>query len=137
MNKSDTKILGKKRVMKEIDKIFLDKLIPDFTKNCIINIDEEDLLKFRKGAKAIYYNEYYADDKYRAVRISERIKCDLAKYGNDNKAALYITGDPEMDELTEILDGLHGKTSEIIWGSCNNNDLGIDALKAALLFYVL
>lgn len=122
---------------KEVDKLFLDKLIPNFTKDCIVNIGKEDLLRLGKGAKEIYYSEYIANDKCRAFRIRERIKCNIAEFGSDNKAALYITGDPTMDELAEILDGLNVKVKEIIWGSCNKSDVGVDVIKVAMLFYVL
>ncbi len=121
--------------MKKIDKELLEDIQSVFTQGGGIIIDKSDLQKLEKKAKEIYYSEYTADDEFRSVRISERIKCDLEKYSNNNKAALYFQGDPIMDELSEILDGLHGKTNEIIWGSCSELDLEGSELKVTLLFY--
>ena len=123
--------------MKKVDKDLMEVIQSVFTQDGGIIIEKRDLLKLEKDAKEIYYMEYTytADDKYRGIRISERIRCDLERFGNDNKAALYFYGDPSMDELAEILDGLHGKTNVIIWGSCSELDLEGPMLKTALLFY--
>jgi len=122
--------------MKKVDRDLMEVIQSVFTQDGGIIIEKSDLQKLEKGAKEIYYLEYTADDKYRAVRISERIRCRLERFENDNnKAALYFYGDPTMDELAEMLDGLHGKTNEIIWGSCSEIDLEGTMLKTALLFY--
>ena len=122
--------------MKIVDRDLMDVIQSVFTQDGGIIIEDSDLKKLKKGAKEIYYMELTADDEDRAVRISERIRCSLERFGNDNnKAALYFYGDPTMDELAEMLDGLHGKTNEIIWGSCSEMDLEGFELKTALLFY--
>jgi len=122
--------------MKKVDKVLMEVIQSVFTQDGGIIIEKGDLQKLEKGAKEIYYSEFTADDRYRSIRISERIRCSLERFSNDNnKAALYFQGDPTMDELAEILDGLHGKTNEIIWGSCSELEMEGFELKTALLFY--
>ena len=121
--------------MKKVDEDLMEVIQSVFTQDGGIIIEKGDLQKLEKGAKEISYMEYPADDEYRAVRISERIICSLKSFGDNNKAALYFQGDPTMDELAEMLDGLHGKTNEIIWGSCSELSLDESMLKVALLFF--
>ena len=121
--------------MEKVDEDLLQSIEDVFTKPSKVQIAKEDLSKFKEYAKAIYYSEYLADDEYKSVRISERIKNDLAKFASDNKAALYFVGDPDMGEVAEILDGLHVKTNEMIWGSYEDGNVSIGELKVALLFY--
>ena len=123
--------------MKKVDKDLMEVVQPVFTHDGEIIIDKSDLQKLEKDAKEIYYMEYIADDKYRAVRISERIRCSLENFDDNNRAALYFYGNPTMDELAEMLDGLSGKINEIIWGSCSEIDLEGSVLKVSLLFYEL
>ena len=121
--------------MKKVDKDLLEVIQSVFTQGGDIIIDKSDLQKLEKEAIEMHYMEFTADDEYRGVRIGERIRCSLERFGNDNnKAALYFYGDPSMDELAEVLDGLHGKTNEIIWGSCSEMNLEGTMLKTALLF---
>jgi hypothetical protein len=121
--------------MKKVDKDLLEVIQSVFTQDGDIIIDKSDLQKLQKEAIEMHYMEFTADDEYRAVRIGERIRCSLERFGNDNnKAALYFYGDPSMDELAEMLDGLHGKTNEIIWGSYSEMNLEGTMLKTALLF---
>ncbi len=121
--------------MKITNKEMLKNIIPKFTKDCIVIIEQKDILNLAKVAKAVFYNTYKADDIYKAVRISERINCEYKNMGKDNKAALYFTGDPEMDEVAEILDGLEDTTNYVIWGSCNDNCYESNELKVAVLFF--
>lgn len=121
--------------MKKVDNDFLKGVYPNFIKECTVQITLDDLEQIKRDSKAVYYAEYLTKDEYRAVRISERIKCQLQEFGSNNKAALYIIGDPDMDEVAEILDGLHEKTDEIIWGNCENSSLETNELKVMLLFY--
>ena len=121
--------------MKITNKEMLKNIIPKFTKDCIVIIEQNDILNLAKVAKAVYYTTYEANDAYKAVRISERINCEHKNMGNNNKAALYFTGDPEMDEVAEIIDGLEETTNYVIWGSCNDNCDEDNELKAAVLFF--
>ena len=122
--------------MKKVNEDLFQSIESVFTKPSIVHIAKDDLGKFKEDSRSIYYSEYKADDENKAIRISERIKYDLVEFGSENKAALYITGDPGMDEVSEILDGLHGKAKEIIWGSCDESNLDVNVLKVALLFFI-
>jgi hypothetical protein len=121
--------------MKKLDQASLQSIMDEFTKPSIVHITKEDLDKFNEAAQSIYYSEYLADDKYRGVRIGERIRCDLAEFGSDNSAALYFVGDPDMEEVEEIINGLNTKTEDVIWGYCEGSSLEVNELKVMLLFF--
>ncbi len=105
------------------------------TQDCDMHVKKKDMERFAKDTTDIYYSEYTIEGGYKSFMVSEKMKCDLEKHGGKNKVSLYFTSDSEMDELSEMLDGLNGKTSEIIWASCSNKDSDVEVLKTALLFF--